>query len=391
MNPFVYEIPTKVYFGEDQLSHLGPELARFGKKVLLVYGGGSIKRTSLYDRIVKEVEAAGLELFELPGVEPNPRVATVRKGAQICKDEGIDVVLAVGGGSTIDCSKFVAASACVDHDPWDFFVKGAPVEKALPLVTILTIAATGSEMDDGGVISNPDTHEKLFTGNMALLPKVSFEDPTLTYTVPKYQTASGSADILSHVLEVYFDMAPGLYMLDAFMEGLMKTVIRFAPVALAHPDDYEARANLMWASSWAINGFVNGGRGVDWSCHAMEHELSAFYDITHGHGLAILTPRWMEYCLSEKTVSKYVQYGVNVFGLDATADPMVVARQAIERTADFLYDKLGLASTLTDLGIDDTNFELMAEKACKAYSGDCVDGFVRLEPQDIVSIYRMCL
>ncbi len=389
MNNFVYDIPVKVYFGENQLCHLGEELTAFGKRVLLTYGGGSIKKTGLYDAVLAECAKAGLEVFELSGIEPNPRIDSVRKGAQICKDEKIDVILAVGGGSTLDASKWIAAGACVEHDPWDFFTeKRAPVEKALPLVTVLTLSATGSEMDCGGVISNPETHDKIGRMERPLLPKVSFLDPTATYTVSKYQTACGTADIMSHIFEVYFNMEKDLYMLDCFMEGLMKTLLIYAPIALEKPDDYEARANLMWASSWAINGFIDGGRDLPWSCHPMEHELSAFYDITHGLGLAILTPRWMEYCLDETTVSRYVQYGVNVFGLDRTEKPFDVARKAIELTKKFFYETLGLQSTLSELGIGRENFTIMARKAC--HNG-VLHGFKPLSQGDIEKIFEACL
>lgn len=388
MNNFVYDVPTKVYFGENQLENLGPELAKYGKKVLLTYGGGSIKKIGLYDRVVAEIKKQGLDLYELAGIEPNPRIDTVRKGAELCKKEGIDVVLAVGGGSTIDASKFIAAGACTDTDPWDFFVKDTPIDKALPIFSILTLAATGSEMDAGGVVSNPETNEKI--GRMAeiLLPKVSFLDPTTTYTVNAYQTACGSADILSHIIEVYFNMDQDLQMLDGVMEVLMKTVIKYTPIAIAEPDNYDARANLMWTSSWALNGFVNGGKRQAWSCHPMEHELSAFYDITHGLGLAILTPRWMEYTLDETTVSKFYQFGVNVFGLDPKLPLMDVAKEAIQRLSDFFFDACGLKSTLTAIDIDDTNFAVMAKKACE---GGTIPGFKPLNAGDIENIYRMCL
>ena len=389
MNNFVYDIPVKVYFGENQLGHLGEELRKYGRRVLLTYGGGSIKRIGLYDRVVEELRKADMEVFELSGIEPNPRIESVREGAQMCKEHNIDVLLAVGGGSTIDATKFMAAGACVEHDPWEFFGAGAkPIERALPIVTILTLSATGSEMDAGGVISNLATQDKLGRMAPAMLPKVSFLDPTLTYSVSAYQTACGAADIMSHIMEVYFNMNKDLFMLDCVMEGLLKTVVKFAPVAIAEPDNYEARANLMWASSWAINGFVNGGRKKAWSCHPMEHELSAVYDITHGLGLAILTPRWMEYCLDESNVERYVSFGVNVFGIDSTLEPMAIARESIKRLADFFFNTLGLQSNFTDVGIKREDFASMARKACRY--GD-IKGFRTLTPEDVERIYEMCL
>ncbi len=390
IHDFVYDIPVKVYFGRDQLANLGPELKKYGTRVLMTYGGGSIKRIGLYDRVVKEIKDTGLELWELPGIEPNPRVDSVRQGARLCKEHGIDVLLAVGGGSTIDATKWIAASACVDHDAWDFFDHSiwAPVHKALPILDILTLSATGSEMDSGGVISNPDTCDKLGRLDPLLLPKVSFLDPSNTFSVSAYQTACGSADMLSHICEVYFNMDQDLYMLDCFMEGLMKTIIKYTPVAIERPDDYEARANLMWASSWAINGFIDGGKQLAWSCHPMEHELSAVYDITHGLGLAILTPRWMEYCLDETTVSKYVQFGVNVLGINPEQSPMDIARQAIDKFASVLYDSFGLQRNFPQIGIDDSHFEQMAQKATR---DGVIAGFKPLEAEDVVNIYRMCM
>ena len=389
MNSFVYNIPTKVYFGENQLGHLGQELLKFGKRVLLTYGGGSIKRIGLYDKVIAELKAADIEVYELSGIEPNPRIDSVREGVRICKEKGIDAVLAVGGGSTLDASKFIAAGAYVDHDPWEFFGANAkPIERALPLVTILTLSATGSEMDSGGVISNLETGDKLGRLAPALQPRVSFLDPTLTYSVSKYQTACGAADMMSHIIEVYFNTQKDLFMLDCFMEGMLKTIVKYAPIAISEPENYEARANLMWTSSWAINGFIIGGKRKAWSCHPMEHELSAIYDITHGLGLAILTPRWMEYCLDETTVDKYVQYGVNVFGIDASMDKMEIARESIRRTAEFLFDTLGLSRTFTEVGIKREDFALMAKKACRY--GD-IKGFKTLTPADVERIFEMCL
>lgn len=389
MNGFVYDIPVKVYFGENQLQHLGEELRKYGRRVLLTYGGGSIKRIGLYDRVLDELRKADMEVFELSGIEPNPRIESVRRGAQMCKEHDIDVLLAVGGGSTIDATKFMAAGACVDHDAWEFFGAGAkPIERALPIVTILTLSATGSEMDAGGVISNPETQDKLGRLAPTLLPKVSFLDPTLTYSVSAYQTACGAADIMSHIMEVYFNMNEDLFMLDKFMEGMLKTVVKYAPRAIAEPENYEARANLMWCSSWAINGFINGGRKKAWSCHPMEHELSAVYDITHGLGLAILTPRWMEYCLDESNVDRYVSFGVNVFDIDRSLSKMDIARESIRRLSEFFFDTLGLKRTFTEVGIGCECFESMARKACRY--GD-IRGFKTLTPEDVERIYEMCL
>ena len=389
MNEFTFTYPTKVYFGENVAQKvLKPELDKVGKTVMLAYGGGSIKANGIYDEIAEILEKAGKEIVDFSGIMPNPTYAKVQEGAALAKEKGVDFILAVGGGSVIDCAKLVAAGAYYEGDAWDLVCGKARIDKALPIVCVLTLSATGSEMDASAVISNPDTQEKLLAVSSHIRPQVAFLDPTLTYSVSAFQTACGSADILSHIMEVYFDLSQDLELLDREMEGMMKTVIQFAPVALANPQDYRARANLMWASSWAINGFFNGGKQQAWSCHPMEHELSAFYDIAHGLGLAILTPRWMEYVLDETTVSKFYTFGTNVFGIDPALPPMEVARQSIQRTRDFLFGQLGLDDTLTKIGIDDTHFERMAEKAC---AGGAIPGFKHLTKQDVVRIYQMCL
>lgn len=391
MFKFTYNIPTKVYFGGDQLSNLGPELKKFGKRVLLCYGGGSIKKIGLYDKIVTEIKKAGLELFELSGIEPNPRVTSVNRGAQICKDENIDVLLAVGGGSVIDCTKFVGAGKYYDGDAWDLVTRKAPITNCLPIVTVLTLAATGSEMDCGGVITNLETNDKIGMGASIMRPRVSFLDPANTYTVSSYQTACGSADIFSHLVETYFNPTGSMFMLDTFMEGMMKTVVKYAPVAVAHPKNEEARANLMWTSSWAINDFVSACQRCTWSCHPMEHQLSAYYDITHGLGLAILTPRWMRYVLDETTAERFRNFAVSVFGVDPTLPNMEAAKTGIEAVEKFLFEDLKLTKTLTELGIDKTHFAEMADKACHAKGGRVLKGYKHLTPKDVEAIYEMCL
>lgn len=391
MFKFTYNIPTKVYFGGDQLSNLGPELKKFGKRVLLCYGGGSIKKIGLYDKIVTEIKKAGLELFELSGIEPNPRVTSVNHGAQICKDENIDVLLAVGGGSVIDCTKFVGAGRYYDGDAWDLVTRKAPITNCLPIVTVLTLAATGSEMDCGGVITNLETNDKIGMGASIMRPRVSFLDPANTYTVSSYQTACGSADIFSHLVETYFNPTGSMFMLDTFMEGMMKTVVKYAPVAVAHPKNEEARANLMWTSSWAINDFVSACQRCTWSCHPMEHQLSAYYDITHGLGLAILTPRWMRYVLDETTAERFRNFAVSVFGVDPTLPNMEAAKAGIEAVEKFLFEDLKLTKTLTELGIDKTHFAEMADKACHAKGGRVLKGYKHLTPKDVEAIYEMCL
>ncbi|MCM1133620.1 MAG: iron-containing alcohol dehydrogenase [Ruminococcus flavefaciens] len=390
MNDFVFHNPDKVYFGRNQMNNLPTELLKFGRKVLLVYGGGSIKKNGLYDLVKKLAEDNNITLFELSGVEPNPRHTTANKGAEICKKEGIDVVLAVGGGSTIDCAKGVAAAAVIESgDVWELVSNGTWVTSALPVVAVLTNAATGSEMDGWAVISNMDTNEKIGLGGSALIPRAAFENPEYSYTLPVYQTACGAFDIFNHVLDNYYLAGEATFdMVLEMQEAVMRAVVKWTPVAMNEPENYEARANLMWASSMALNTILDAGTVHGCACHAMEHELSAYYDITHGHGLAIVTPRWLEYILDETTAPAIARFGVKVFGTDENPDPMEGAKKAIEAVSGFCFGTLGLKSTLTELGIDDTHFRAMAEHACK---GGEITGPRNLTPDDVEKIYRMCM
>lgn len=388
MYNFIYNIPTKVYFGDNQLSNLGKEIKQFGNRVLLCYGGGSIKKIGLYDEVIKELKKENLEIFELNGIEPNPRVTSVNSGADICKKEKIDVLLAVGGGSVIDCTKAIAAATFYDGDAWDIVTKKVPVTNCLPIVTVLTLSATGSEMDAGGVISNLETNDKIGVASPLMQPRVSFLAPKNTFTVSPYQTACGAADILSHIMETYFNAEGSMYMLDCFMEGMMKTVVKYAPIAIKEPENEEARANLMWTSSWAINGFARACQKCVWSCHPMEHQLSAYYDITHGLGLAILTPRWMRYILDESNSERFRNFAVNVFGIDASLNNMTASLKGIESLEKFLFEDLKLTRTLTELNIDRTHFDIMAEKAC---GNGILKGYKHLNKEDIKAIYEMCI
>lgn len=383
MNNFTYSIPTKIYFGKGQISHL-PELAQSGQRVWLVYGGGSIKRAGIYDEAMKLLTGAGLKVFELAGVEPNPRIESVRKGVEMCKAEDIQMVLAIGGGSTIDCAKVVAAGAKYDGDPWDLVVDSSKIADALPIYSVLTLSATGSEMDEFAVISDLSKNEKWGTGAEALKPKMSILDPEYTYSVSPKQTSAGTADMMSHIFENYFTNVTGADVQARFCEGLLKTAIQYGPIALAEPDNYDARANLMWTASFAINGLLCDGAEVKWCVHPMEHELSAFYDITHGEGLAILTPVWMDFALRPETEAKFAEYGRNVWNLSGS--DAEVARQSIACTRDF-FKRMNLPATLTEVGIDETHFEEMAEKAEKG----CKGAYVPLSKADIIGIYKAAL
>lgn len=386
MNNFRFYAPTDIRFGKGQADCLPEELEKYGKRILMVYGGGSVKRSGLYDRLQELLKE--FEIFELPGIEPNPKITSVRKGVEICKKEQIDVILAVGGGSCIDASKNIACGAFYEGDPWDLVLDRTKITKALPLAVVLTICATGSEMNNGAVISNEETNEKLEMGADVLYPKLSICDPTYLYTLPPAQTAAGTADIMSHVLEQYFQPCDTAWLTDRLSEEVLKTCIRYCPAALEEPENYEARANLMWASTLGLNHILTAGKGGAWSCHPMEHQLSAFYDITHGVGLAILTPAWMRYVLCDRTAGRFALYARQVWDVEAE-DDYQAAEEGIRRTESF-FRKIGLPSTLSEVGIGREHFQEMAEKAVEV-SGIAARSYFHLGAEDIVKIFESCL
>lgn len=385
MNNFTFHIPTDIRFGKDQIQCLPEELEKYGKNILLVYGGGSIKRSGLYDKIRELLK--DFEVSELSGIEPNPKLTSVEKGAAICKEKGIQVILAVGGGSTIDASKHIAAAACYDGEPWELVKDRSFVKKALPVAVVLTICATGSEMNSGAVISNEKTHEKLEINHPLLYPKLSVCDPTYLYTLPPEQTAAGAVDILSHVMEQYFQPNDEAYITDVLSEAVMKTVVKYARKAMDEPQNYEARSNLMWASTVGLNHLLTVGKGGAWSVHPIEHVISAYYDITHGVGLAILTPAWMEYVLSDKTVRRFARFAREVFGVKETDDAKA-AELGIEKVREF-NQSMGMPSTLTEVGILQDKFDEMASEAVRT-SGIALRAYVKLEISDVKKILMNC-
>ncbi len=389
MNNFVYNLTTKVFFGKGQISNLPSEIKKYGKKVLFLYGKSSIKKTGLYDEVVKLLNDGGIEFLELSGVDPNPRLSTVKEGSRLCREHDLDFILAVGGGSTIDCAKAIAIDRFYEGDTWvDLYRQGKvdTIKKALPLGSILTLAATGSEMNKNTVITNEETEEKYGLGTEIVKPKFSILDPVYTFTVPKHQTAAGCADILSHLFEQYFSPIKKAYVSARIAEAIMKTVIEYAPIALKEPDNYEARANLMWAGTVALNGTASAGKPGDWSVHGIEHELSAKYDITHGVGLAILTPRWMEYVMNDDNVFRLADYARNVWDV-REEDDYKAAEYGIAKTKDFFLS-LDIPMTLPEVGINEDRLEEMAKAATK--SGK-IGAMKKMDWEDVYNIYKMCL
>lgn len=385
MENFQFKNATEIIFGKDQLKeNLYNTITKFGNNVLMVYGGGSIKKNGLYNQVSELLNK--LNVVELSGIDPNPRIESVKAGQKLVKDNDIDVILAIGGGSVIDASKVIASSKFYKGDPWDLVINPSLRQdiNQLPVIDILTIAATGTEMNKGSVISNLETKEKIGTYGPNT-PAVSFLDPTITYSVSKWQTAAGSFDIFSHLTEQYFDVAANNDVKSGMIEGIMRAVIKWAPVAVKDPTNYDARSNLMWASTMALNGLVGLGNKSAWTVHGMEHELSAYYDITHGAGLAILTPRWMKFALNADTISDFAQFGRNVWGLQG--DDRKVAENAIQATYDWIK-KLGLPTTLQGVGIneDDKFLEMANHVVPMKYFNKTT--YVNLDVKDVVRLYQ---
>lgn len=388
MENFIYNIPTQIAFGKGEIIRLPEYIKEYGNKVLFVYGGGSVIKTGLYDIIVNLMKKNGISYCELSGVEPNPRLSTVRRGVHICRENSVQVVVPAGGGSVIDCAKVIAAAALSEYDPWDLIEDSDKITDVLPIIAVPTMAATGSEMDPYAVITNEDIKRKQDIYNEKYYPRYSILDPEYTYSVSKYQTASGIADIMSHIFEVYFANVNGTYFQDRLMEGMLRTLIHYGPIACQEPNNYEARANIMWTSEWAINGLISCGKPGPWPAHSIEHQLSAYYDITHGHGLAIVTPVLMEYLLERNETDKLVEYGVNVWNLSEEKEDKEIAKEAILKTRE-LYEKMGLCLTLEGLGVpyEKEDLEKMAETAVTEGLDECL---VPLSEEDVVNIYERC-
>jgi alcohol dehydrogenase YqhD (iron-dependent ADH family) len=387
MNAFELYNPTKLVFGADKVRQLGELVEPHGKRILLVYGGGSIKQSGLYDEVLSQLEGIGATVHELSGIEPNPRLTTVNKGIAICRSENIEFILAVGGGSVLDASKAIAAGALYEGDVWDFTVFMADIQEALPLGTILTLAATGSEMNGNAVISNWETKQKRAFSSKYIYPAFSILDPKLTYTVPANQTVNGIVDMMSHVFEQYFSLTTDIPLQERFAESILLTVIENGEKALANGSDYDARANLLLAGTYALNGTLPNGVTSDWASHGIEHEVSAIYDIAHGAGLAILFPNWMKHVYKER-VGKFVQYAVRVWNVDPSGkSDEEVALAGIEATRTY-FTRIGAPATLGELGINGDQLDRMAEEATQ-YGP--IGSFKILTKEDVKSILEASL
>lgn len=387
MNKFSFYNPVKIHFGKGSIDYLRKELPQYGKNILMVYGGGSIKANGVYDDIMAILNDLNCHVFELAGVEPNPRVETARKGIEICKEHQIDLVLAVGGGSVIDCAKLIVAGAKVEEDAWDIVLKKVLPKEGLPLATVLTLAATASEMNSGSVITNLETKEKFSWGSPVCFPKFSILDPAYTFTVPTNQTVNGIVDTMSHIFEQYFNNASNTPITDVMSEGILRTLIDVAPKALKDPTNYDYRETLMLAGTLGLNGFLSLGSRGDWATHNIEHAVSAYYDIAHAGGLAILFPNWMKHNVHVNP-ARFAKIATNVFGIDPSGKTdEQLALEGIEALSAF-WTSIGAPNRLADYNIDAAYFDEIV--------GHCmVNGpfgnFNKLQASDVRAILDMSL
>ncbi len=385
MNKFNYYSPTKIVFGKGSVGQLEKLIRGKYKRILLHFGGGSIKKSGLYDEIINDLNRLECEVFELAGVEPNPKLSLVRKGVEITKEKNIDLILAVGGGSVIDSAKAIGIGAKYDGDVWDFYVGKSRVKDTIPVGVVLTLPATGSETSRGSVITNENGPYKLSVNDDILRPVFAIMDPVLTLTLPDKQTFAGIMDILSHIFERYFTNTENVDLTDHLCEGTMKSVIKNAYILKKEPNNLAARAEIMLAGTIAHNGILGLGREEDWSSHDIGHELSAFYGTTHGRTLGIIFPAWMKYVYKEN-IDKFMQFATNVFDVSVVnKSPEQIALEGIDSLITFLKD-MEVPTSFSEEGLPTDKFEIMAEKAS---NGGTIGGLKKLNSKDIFKIYNL--
>ena len=391
MNDFTFYSPTYFVFGKNKESETGIYVKRFqGTRVLIHYGGGSVIKSGLLDRVKKSLDSENISYIELGGVKPNPRSGLVYEGIELCRKEKVDFILAVGGGSTIDSAKAIAAGVVYEGDFWDFY-QGLPITKALPVGTILTIAAAGSEGSPDSVITKEEGMFKRGASGEAIRPIFSILNPELTMSLPAYQTACGATDIMAHVFERYFTNTKDVEITDRMCEAVLLTMVKEVPKVITNPNDYEARANIMWAGMVAHNNLCGVGREQDWASHDIEHELSAVYDCAHGAGLAVVFPAWMKY-VYRHDIMRFAKIANRVWGCDMNFDnPEETALEGINRLEGFLKS-IGMPQNFTELGASEKDIERMADTACygNGRSGE-IGGFMKLKKEDVEKIYRLML
>lgn len=387
---FDLHIPTRIVFGKDTHKEIGTLIKPYARKILLHYGGSSIKKSGLYDSVVASLQENNLEFIELGGVIPNPRLSLVHEGVALCRKEGVNLILAVGGGSVIDSAKAIAMGVFYDGDVWDVYEQGKTITAALPVATILTFPAAGSESSNGTVVTNEEKQMKLGYGSIHLRPLLSIMNPELFFTLPENQIANGVADMMSHIFERYFTNTLQTDLTDGLCESTLKTIMKNALLVSSDPRNYDAWCQVGFGGTIAHNDLLGLGREQDWACHGMEHELSAIYDVAHGAGLAVLTPAWMQY-VYKTNIHMFVQFAVKIMGVEGSyRDPDAIVLEGIARLREF-FKKMGLPGTLSELGIDESKLELMAKKATgEAYGREQpLGGLKKLYWQDVLGIYKL--
>ncbi|CRZ34628.1 hypothetical protein DFR55_101394 [Herbinix hemicellulosilytica] len=388
MNDFVYYTPTKVYFGRNSDDLIGEVLKEFGcKKILLHYGSGSAEKTGLLGKVRKQLDEAGLKYVELGGVVANPRIDLIRKGIEFAKKENVDFILAVGGGSVIDSAKSIGMGLANNMDPWDMIINQIKPTRMFPVGVVLTIAAAGSEMSNSHVVTNPENHLKRSLNHDLLRPVVAFMNPENTFSVSKYQTACGIVDILMHTFERYFTPDEDNDLTDRISEGLMVAVKNAGLVAINEPDNYEARATLMWASSLSHNGLTGCGKTAPFSVHKLEHDFSGLFDVAHGAGLAVLFPAWARY-IYHYDIRKFSQFANRVMGIEMDHEhPEKTALKGIEALKQY-FKTIGMPTTMKELGIDPSDYEKIADMTTNGGKIQ-IQSYIPLTKEDILNIYRL--
>ena len=385
---FEFDNKTKIVFGKGTENEVGKYTKMYGKKVLLHYGRNSIKKYGLYDKVIESLKANNIDYVELGGVQANPRLQLVKEGVELTKKEKVDFILAVGGGSVIDSAKAIALGHYYDGDVWDFFMKGIRPEQVLPVGVVLTIPAAGSESSTATVVSNKEAGLKRGYGDLSLRPKFAILNPELTYTLPNYQTSCGMVDMIAHVFERYFTNVKNVELTDRLCESVVTTVINNADKVLKDNNNYDARAEIMWAGALAHNDLIGTGRQDDWATHGIEHQLSAMYDLAHGAGLAIMFPAWMKY-VYKHDLNRFALFANKMFGIEVKNNNLEeTALKGIKALEDF-YRSIDMPTRLSDIDVDGKDIELMASNA--TFTTPTLGSFVQLDKEDIINIYKLAL
>ena len=387
MQNFTFYSPTEFVFGKESETRAGQLIKKYnGEKVLVHYGGGSVVKSGLLNRVTESLAAGGIDYIALGGAQPNPIDTLVYEGINLCRKEQVDFILAIGGGSCIDSAKAIAMGALYDGDFWDFYDEKAYPCKALPVATVLTIPAAGSEGSAHSVITKVEGKLKRGFGSPLLRPVFSIMNPVLTFTLPPYQTACGIVDMMAHIIERYFSPTPNVEVTDRLSEGLLLAIIHEAPKLFANPEDYDARANIMWAGMLAHNGLCGTGNVEDWASHMMEHELSALYNVAHGAGLAVMIPAWMKYVIN-KNADKAAQFATRVWGVEESGDPKAAALEGVNCLIRFLQS-ISMPVTFEELGASRDDIDSLVDKL-RVNAGSSFGGYVRLDMENARKIYRL--